>query len=94
MKKIKRKLTATFKTQVVIESLQERHTLSELGQKHQLHPNQISQWRRDFLEKAEQVFSAPDNSRERELEAERACLFQQIGELQFELNWLKKKLAK
>jgi transposase len=76
MKKIKRKLTATFKTQVVIESLQERQTLSELG----LHPNQISQWRRDFLEKAEQVFSTPDNSRERELEAERACLFQQIGD--------------
>ncbi len=50
MKKVRRKFTAAFKTQVALEALKERQTLAALAQKFQLHPNQISQWKQEFVE--------------------------------------------
>ncbi|MBP2833746.1 transposase [Aquimarina sp. U1-2] len=52
----RRKFTPNFKTKVVLEALKERHSLAELAQKYQIHPTQISSWKRDFLSGAEQVF--------------------------------------
>jgi transposase-like protein len=92
MKKQRRKLSASFKVQVVLEALQERQTLSELAQKHMVHPAQINSWKKEFLEKADSVFEAPDRSREKSLEEDRDALFRQLGEKEYQLNWLKKKL--
>lgn len=92
MKSKRRKFNSEFKTKVVLEALQERLTLSELAQKYQVHPNQISTWKKEFLSKATSVFEAPDQSRERELEAEREAILKELGEVQCEYNWLKKKL--
>jgi transposase len=88
----RRKLTSGFKTKIVIEALQERMSISELAQKYQVHPNQISTWKKEFLEKAPIVFEAPDRSREKQLEADKEALFKELGEAQFQLNWYKKKL--
>jgi transposase len=55
MKNIKRKFTPDFKLKVILDALKEQHTLSELSQKYELHPNQISIWKTDFLAKAKQV---------------------------------------
>jgi len=52
----RRKFTSKFKTKVVLELLKERSTLSELAQKYELAPQQLSSWKRDFLHNAEQVF--------------------------------------
>jgi transposase-like protein len=57
MKQKRRKFNPEFKTKVVLEDLSERLTLTELAQKYELHPNQITQWKRKFLEKASDVFS-------------------------------------
>jgi transposase len=52
----RRKFTSSFKLKVVLEALKERHTLAELSQKFELTPQQISTWKREFLEGAENVF--------------------------------------
>ena len=94
MKKQRRKFAKAFKLKVVLEALQERQTLSELGQKYELHPNQISAWKQDFLNKAEEVFSAPGPAGEAaKAEAEKEQLYAKIGQLQMEVEFLKKKLC-
>ena len=57
MKKSRRKFDASFKAQVALEALKERETLAQLAQKYELHPNQISSWKQEFLESAASVFS-------------------------------------
>ena len=91
MKKQKRKFSASFKTTVVLEAIKERYTLSELAQKYELHPNQISHWKKEFLSKAESVFEQPHNKKE-QLEKEKEELYKQIGQMKVENDWLKKKL--
>jgi len=48
--------TPGFKTKVVIEALQERETIQEIGKKYEIHPNQISTWKTQFLSRASNVF--------------------------------------
>ena len=59
MKKFRRLFTTSFKTRVVKEALKKRYTLSELAQKHDLHPNQISAWKQELLSQAESIFDQP-----------------------------------
>ena len=89
MKKTRRKFSASFKTKIVLEALKERYTLSELAQKHDLHPNQIAAWKREFLAQAESVFDQPDK-RSREEEKVQEELYKQIGKMKVEIDWLKK----
>ena len=56
MKKSIRKFTATFKTKVVLEALKERLTLEELAWKFELQPNQITLWKKEFLNNASAAF--------------------------------------
>jgi transposase len=87
----RRKFTATFKTEVVLEALKERRTISELAQQFDLHPNQIATWKKDFLAAAPTVFeSVVDHEREA-LKQKQDELFQQIGRLQVENEFLKKR---
>lgn len=88
----RRKFTAKFKTKVVLESLKEAQSLSELAQKHELAPTQISKWKRDFLANAEQVFAKPAKSKQSEAEEERDRLLKTIGEQKVALDFLKKAL--
>lgn len=93
-KRSKRKFSADFKAKVVIEALKERSTIEELARKHELHPNQISTWKKEFLEKASTVFSSEsdqsDEKKQQEAIMER--LYSQIGQQKVEIDWLKKKL--
>jgi len=76
-KKNYRKHTAAFKTRVVLESLKERETMSELGQRFQLHPTQIATWKKNFLAGASQVFSDGPVVDAKAHEAEKDQLHQQ-----------------
>lgn len=91
MKKQRRKFSKEYKLQVVLEALKERSTLSELSQKYELHANQISAWKQDFLSKAEQVF-ALESPAVSTSPAEAEQLYAKIGQLQMEVEFLKKKL--
>jgi len=95
MGKSRRKFTGKFKAMVAIEALKERETLSELAKRFELHPNQISQWKREFLDRADQAFEGPSAAPEgKDWEQERAQLFQKLGELQMDNDFLKKSLNK
>jgi len=69
----RRKFTATFKAEVVLEALRERKTISELAQQFDLHPNQISAWKKEFLAGASKVFQEPADPERENLEQEPAC---------------------
>lgn len=92
MKKSRKRYSSEFKAKVALEALKEQKTLSELAQQFQLHPNPISQWKKQLLDNAEQVFlnnSAKSQRKHDQLESQ---LYQQIGQLTVELDWFKKKL--
>lgn len=88
----RRKFTSKFKTEVVLECLKERNSLSELAQKYKLQPQQISQWKKEFKEGAESVFVKKNKSAKTELEEREEELLRIIGQLKVENEYLKKKL--
>jgi len=91
----RRKFTAKFKTKVVLSALKEREGLSELAQKYELAPTQISKWKKDFLQGAESIFSTGNRASEKsDSELERERLLQTIGELKVENDFLKKSVSR
>jgi len=93
-KKNRRKFSADFKTKVVLEALKERNTIEEIARKHELHPNQIHIWKKEFISKASLVFSSKEEQVEdkKNQEATLDRLYSQIGQQKVEIDWLKKKL--
>ena len=93
MKNTRRKFTAEFKTKVPIEAIKERQSLSELAERFELHPNQISQWNGEFMENATLVFSkGKDEEQEPKVDVDK--LYSKIGQLEIERDFLKKSLHK
>lgn len=90
----RRKFTATFKTEVVLEALKERKTMSELAQQFDLHPNQIATWKKEFLRGAASVFESAGDAEREALKLKQDELFQQIGKLQVENDFLKKRVLR
>lgn len=92
MKKERRKFSASFKAEVALEAIRERSTLQELAAKYQLHPTQITTWKREFLENASAAFGAEKPSEKDE--GKEKELYSKIGELQVQVDFLKKVLGK
>jgi transposase len=92
MKSKRQKHSGAFKAKVAIEALQERETLGELSKKYGIHPNMITRWKKEFLERAPQLFekTQPADKKEKDLEK----LFAKIGQLEMERDYLKKNLKK
>lgn len=89
----KRKIYSSgFKTKVVLEALQERETVQEIGKKYEIHPNQISTWKSQFLANANSVFEKGVTKTDDEKEKD--ALFKKVGQLQVENDFLKKVLGK
>ena len=93
-KKSRRKFSADFKAKVVIESLKEKNTIEEIARKYELHPNQITIWKKEFLNKAANIFGSEEDHSvdKKEQEALLDKLYNQIGKQNVEIEWLKKKL--
>jgi len=93
-RKTRRKFNADFKAKVAIEAIKERSTIEEIARKYELHPTQITLWKKEFLEHAHRVFSKETDvsydKKEQENTTEK--LYAQIGQLKVENDWLKKKL--
>lgn len=89
----RRKFTSSFKTKVVLTALKEQSTMAELAQKFEVHPNQISQWKREFLDKSELVFEKEAKSKKSETEQREEQLLKIIGQQKVELDFLKKNLS-
>lgn len=92
MKGQRRNFPSSFKAKVAIEALKETQSLAELSEKYQVHPNMISAWKKALREGAGELF-ATKRGRKAEQEQELVDrLYGQVGRLQVELEWLKKKL--
>lgn len=91
-RKTRRKFSADFKAKVVIEALKERNTIEQLAKKYELHPNQITIWKKEFLVNASLAFSGDIEKPKSDKDPEIDKLYAQIGQLTVENNWLKKKL--
>jgi transposase len=86
----KKRYTAAFKSKVALEAIKGQKTISEIASEYEVHPNQVSQWKRQLREGIEDVFSDPRKSGRSEAK-EKDRLYQEIGRLKVELDWLKKK---
>jgi transposase len=91
MKRTRKKFSPAFKFKVVLEALKEQSTLSEMAQKYEVHPNVISRWKAEFLDKAESVFDSKSNKPEEPQKED--DLYKEIGRMKIENDWLKKKLG-
>jgi transposase-like protein len=94
MSRSRRRHSAEFKFQVALEAAKGTRTLSELASEYGVHPNQISGWKRELLESGASLFSNKSSRQQREQEALQTELYEQIGRLKMELEWLKKKAAR
>jgi putative transposase len=82
---------ATFKARVALEAVKGEKTLAQLSSEVGVHANQIRQWRKQLLEELPRIFSDRRRKEDREREDLVSELYQQIGQLKVELDWLKKK---
>ena len=86
--------TATFKAQVALAAVKGDKTISELASLHGVHPTLIHAWKKQLVENADEVFQTGTKSSGADHEALQAQLYEQIGRLKTELDWLKKKAAR
>lgn len=93
MKTQRKTYNAAFKTKVVVEAIRGQKTINELASKYGLHPSQITQWKKQALEGLPSVLSDRRAKNEKSDEELKAQLYQQIGQLKVELDWLKKKVG-
>ena len=94
VKRSRRKFDSAFKPKVAIEALKERETLSVLAVSYDLHSNQISQWKQEFLENSSAVFEQKGSNSNQEPAIDIGKLYSKIGELEMEKDFLKKSLAR
>ena len=81
-----------FKARDAMEAISGRKTIQEIAADHAIHPIQVSQWKRQLLDGASELFTRGKQHKDTgESQAKEAELFQQIGRLQMELEWLTKK---
>ena len=74
-----------------MEATSGRKTIQEIAADHAIHPIQVSQWKKQLLDGASELFTRGKKSKDKEeAQVKEAALFQQIGKLQMELEWLKK----
>lgn len=91
MAKARRRHGAEFKAKVALAAAMGDRSLAELAGQYAVHPSQIAQWRRQLLEGVPGIFSRAGNRQEQEQQELTARLYQQIGQLKVELDWVKKK---
>ena len=82
-----------LKARVALEAIKGQRTINEIASEYDLHPNQIMQWKKQVLEELPQIFSDKRKKKVATDEQLQAQLYQQIGQLKVELDWLKKKVG-
>jgi transposase-like protein len=85
----RKKYSSEFKARVALEALRETKTLSQLASEYGVHPNLIRDWKADLVKNAKEIYEGPKRS---DASANREpMLYEEIGRLKMDLDWLKKK---
>jgi transposase-like protein len=93
MTKQRRQFSAKVKFQVALEALKELKTINEIASRYEIHPTQVKQWKKQLQEEGVDVFNA-NAAKAQQAQAEvEANLYEQIGRLKIEIDWLKKKVT-
>ena len=87
----RKQFTAGFKAKVALEAIKGQKTANEIAAEYGVHPTQIAQWKKQALDGLPEVFSTHTGQREKSEEALIASLYQQIGQLKVQVDWLEKK---
>jgi transposase-like protein len=93
MARIRKRHTPSFKAQVALEAAKQSRTIADLAKQFQVHPVQISQWKKQLLDGMETLFQNGSTARQPDPEKIQAELYEQLGRLQMELAWVGKKSA-
>jgi putative transposase len=95
--KARNKYSPEFKAKVVLEILSEVETVNQIAAKYEISPVVLSRWKKEFRERASEVFKKGPSESEKELEQSKehiAELERKVGQLTYEVDWLKKNLHK
>lgn len=87
---IRKKHSPEFKAKVALEAIKDLRPLNEIASEYNIHPVQVSQWKKDLLENLSSVFTVQKKNSEPTKKIDE--LYRQIGEITVERDWLKKKL--
>jgi putative transposase len=87
----RRRHSAEFKFKVAIEAAKGLQTASQIASERGVHPNQITQWKKQLLEEGSGIFRQKDSLKEKKQAEREKELYEQIGRLKMELEWVKKK---
>jgi len=91
---MRKQYTPEMKAHIVLEILKEEKSISELASEHNMHPNQLSRWKREALDNFHQLFtdgSKDTKKMKTEYETKINELYSEVGRLTTQVNWLKKK---
>jgi putative transposase len=91
MKSKRRNHSAAFKAKVALAAIKGDKTIAELASEYEVHPNQITQWKKKLLVSTPEVFSRSRKRDKQKQDELTEYLYQQIGQLKVEVDWLKKK---
>ena len=87
----RRRRSADFKFEVALEAAKGLQTASQIASEREVHPNQISQWKKQLLEEGSSIFSNKTFLKKKKQTLREKELYEQIGRLKMEVEWLKKK---
>ena len=94
MGKNRRSFSDNFKFKVVLEAIKGERQISEIASEFEVQPNQITNWKKQFLDNGASVFSVKKNDDVEILESQKNDLFQKVGEQAVQIDWLKKNIKK
>lgn len=94
MAKRRKRRSAKFKFDVALEAAKGLQTTSQIASEREVHPNQISQWKKQLLEEGASIFNRKTSLKEKRQVKREKELYEQIGRLKMELEWLKKKASR
>ncbi len=94
MKKSRRKHSPSFKAKVALEALKGEETAAELAHRFEVHPSQIHTWKKALTEGAAGIFGGDHDNKKKDDERLIAQLYQQIGQLKVERDFLENRLGR
>ena len=87
----RKKHSNELKARIALDAIKGQKTISELSSEYGIHSNQISRWRKQLLDAAPDIFTPGKDNEAEKKEVEQDRLYKKVGQLQIEVDWLKKK---